>query len=134
MYLAIEGGKHCFIHKYNKSSRFNIRYSPFLPAPSAPVQLSVVSLSSTAISVSWATSSSPNGIISHYIVTSFPTLSGRGNASTFNASALQFNISDLTPFTNYTIFVAAVTVDVGNESDLATVVTDEAGMYIMFYL
>ena len=44
-----------------------------------------------------------------------------------DADVMELNIADLTPFTNYTVFVEASTVDYGEMSDEVTVVTLEDG-------
>jgi len=69
----------------------------------------------------------PNGIIRGYRITFFPT----ENASAVIAvnvsdSPLQYTITDLEAFTNYSITVAAFTVLIGTESATVTVLTEES--------
>ena len=68
----------------------------------------------------------------------FRTELGRDNSTIINVTSpiLQFNITDLKPFTNYSILLSAITIKIGNESEVITVLTNETGKltrYIEYY-
>ena len=95
------------------------------PPPSVSSQpLSVISVGVTGstISLQWDTPSSPRGVITHYVV----TYNGM-TVNTTNAFTM-FTLTDLEPFTTYTISVAASNgAGVGNASDGIVVRTSEEG-------
>jgi len=69
----------------------------------------------------------PNGIIRGYRITFFPTANFSAMvAVNVSDSPLQYTITDLEAFTNYSITVAAFTVLIGPESDILTVLTEES--------
>ena len=76
----------------------------------------------------------PNGIIRDYQVSYFPTANSSA-VPTVNtgSSALEFNITSLSAFTNYTISVTAFTIVMGSESDPITVVTSEGSKFVTMY-
>ena len=68
----------------------------------------------------------PNGVIRDYQITYFPTAdSADVTATNIGSSALEFNITGLTAFTNYSVSVSAITVAVGDPSDSIIVLTNE---------
>jgi len=69
----------------------------------------------------------PNGIIRGYRIRFFPTADvSVVMAVNVSASALQYTITNLEAFTNYSITVAAFTVLIGTESDTVTTLTEES--------
>ena len=109
-------------------------FSLFPVAPSAPNIISATSPTFDTIRLVWTASSMPNGIIRNYQITYFITQSGRESSSTVNTSLLEFRISSLEPFTNYSIVIAAMTISIGIESAVVTVVTNESSKYGRYIL
>lgn len=100
---------------------------PFFPiAPSAPINAMATAISSTSVNVTWTEPSMPNGIIRGYMITydRFDEEMLQLNVSTVPTTAL---LTDLDIFTNYTIFVQAFTIVLGERSNLVTVQTNEDG-------
>ena len=105
----------------------------FLPvhciAPSGPPQtLSLVSVTTTNITLSWAPPSSQhqNGVIRGYSVgICHPNV---GNCRSEFSTKTQYTVSGLHPFYTYHINVAAVTVDSGPSTGYRTVTCLEDGM------
>ncbi len=85
---------------------------PLPTAPSAPTALEATAVSSSEIFVQWAPPDNPRGIITEYLVTYHPTEAPMDlrNQSTMELSV---NLTSLTPFTEYNINVAAITVAIG---------------------
>ena len=84
--------------------------------------------SSTSITVAWTEPSMPNGIIRHYIVTHYRSVIGMSDAQQVTiTSGTTAELTDLDVFTNYTIFVQAVTVAAGEMGGPVTVITSEDG-------
>ena len=80
----------------------------------------------TQIALQWDTPTSPNGIILFYIITF--------NGMTVNTTdaSLFLNVMGLTPFTNYTITVAAVNgAGRGNESDVVILQTEQGSKWYL---
>ena len=76
----------------------------------------------STVSLQWDPPSSPNGVITHYVVTYNGTTVNTANASTM------LTLTELEPFTTYTISVAARTgAGVGSVSDGIVVRTSEGG-------
>ncbi len=73
----------------------------------------------------------PNGVIVGYQVSYFPTANSSA-VTTLNtgSSALEFDLTSLTAFTNYSISVAGITVALGTASDTITVVTSEGSKFV----
>ena len=90
--------------------------------------------SSTSIMVTWQSPLTPNGMIRGYQVNYFVT---GGNGAT---SVVDTNVTDstvltgLSIYTNYTIFVRAKTVTLGDNSISVMVSTNEDGKYSMCML
>ena len=83
----------------------------------------------TTIGLRWDAPECPNGPITHYIITYNGLTANTTNEST------TFTLTDLEPFTNYTINVAAVNgVGVGNASNDITVQTAEGGQLILGFM
>ena len=81
-----------------------------------------VEVAVSTITIQWDPPSSPNGVITHYVVTYNGTTVNTTNASTM------FTLRELEPFTTYTISVAANNgARVGNASDGIVVRTAEGG-------
>ncbi len=95
-------------------------------APSAPINVSAKSPVFSIISLTWMSPSSPNGIIRDYQITYFPAnnISDITTLKTGN-SALEFEITGLTAFKNYSISIQAITVELGESSFDITVRTNE---------
>ena len=86
-------------------------------------------MTDTTIGLRWDAPECPNGPITHYIITYNGLTANTTNEST------TFTLTDLEPFTNYTINVAAVNgVGVGNASNDITVQTAEGGQLILDFM
>ena len=99
-------------------------------APSEPNDVTAVATSSTSVTVTWTEPSMPNGLIRRYIITYYRTDSGLTDSQEVNITSNDTTtavLSGLDIFTNYTIFVEAVTVATGDMSERVTVMTDEDG-------
>lgn len=77
--------------------------------------------------VLWLEPEYPNGIITEYVVSISSTEGGRQNFTVNQTDLLQLNITDLTPFTLYSVFVVGVTSEVGDRSMIVDVFTLEDG-------
>lgn len=105
-------------------------FSSFLPeAPSAPNIISATSPTFDTIELVWTASSMPNGIIWNYQITYFITQSGQESSTSMNTTALEATIGGLESFTNYSIVVAAITISIGDESEVVIVLTNESSKY-----
>ena len=93
-------------------------------------------LGPAAIQVQWQEPEFLNGIIQYYLVHYYPTDDSNitTTINTTNAATTSLVISMLSPYTNYTVTVVAVTVAEGEMSDPVMVRTAEAGEYCMYYL
>ena len=97
--------------------------------PSAPVNLSYISINSTSILVSWSPPLSPNGIIINYIV--IVTEVETGMDLTLNTTDTEVLITYLQPHTGYSVVVFAETsAGVGESSSSLAFITDEEGMFL----
>lgn len=78
----------------------------------------------------WTAPEMPNGIIRDYQITYFPTANA-SSSTVLNTSSdgLEFNITDLEAFTNYSISILAITVASGEPSDVMIVLTNENSKY-----
>ena len=95
---------------------------PPLSVSSQPLNLISVEDTVSTISLQWDSTSSPNGIITHYVVTYNGVTVNTTNASTM------FKLTELEPSTTYTISVAASNgAGVGNASGDIVVRTSEGG-------
>ena len=99
-------------------------------APYPPQNVGVSSINSTTVEVTWDPPSITNGILRYYTVVYGS--SDDMEMMEVNSSDVTVLVSGLDPFTNYTFYVLAVTVAPSEPSDNVTVVTDEAGRYIMW--
>ena len=81
-----------------------------LLAPSAPQRVTVIPISSRAISLSWQRPIFPNGVIRHYRV----KLIDQSTARTLTSTSLNMQINGLHPYRAYSLRVAAVTVVEGS--------------------
>ena len=92
----------------------NTTYSCIFLEPSAVMNLVATAPGSTSISVSWSSPQCPNGIINQYrvyyrqsdTIQTVP-ISSVGYDS-FIVESLEYNITDLIPFRNYSIHVQAL--------------------------
>ena len=95
---------------------------PPLSVSSQPLNLIYVEFTVSTISLQWDAPSSPNGVITHYVV----TYNGM-TVNTTNASTM-FKLTELEPFTTYTISAASSNGGgVGSVSNGITVRTSEGG-------
>ena len=99
-------------------------------APSAPLDITAMASSSTAIDVTWTEPSMPNGVIRHYQVTYTRNDVMDAATQTINETSTAVQLTDLEKFANYTIFVQGFTVELGEQSDSVTARTDEDGMFL----
>ena len=70
-----------------------------------------------------------NGVIRGYQVIYYQTDLGTDSSTVLNtiSSDLEFDITGLQPFTDYSVFVAAITITAGPASDVVEVQTNESG-------
>ena len=91
----------------------NSLYSPSIPAPSNPQNLTVVNVNSTAITVSWQSPKMPNGVITAYNVWYNQTLNCSGSLVSFSGSVagsvLMYTFTGLEEDTVYVFYVSAET-------------------------
>ena len=91
----------------------NSLYSPSIPAPSNPQNLTVVNVNSTAITVSWQSPKMPNGVITAYNVWYNQTLNCSGSLVSFSdsvaGSVLNYTFTELEEDTVYVFYVSAET-------------------------
>ena len=105
------------------------------PAPSRPLNVMAAAASSTSISVQWDPPLIFNGIIRNYEITYYRTSVGISDSQTYNTMegvAMATNVTGLEIYTNYTLFVRARTVALGNESETVTVVTEEDRKFVNY--
>ncbi len=78
----------------------------------------------------WAEPSVSNGIITTYLVTYIVTDADESTIQTITTNDIitSLELTNLTVFTNYSVFVRAATTLVGPPSETVTVVTQEDGM------
>ena len=102
---------------------------PCTVAPSAaPVDLIVVTMSSTSLTLRWALppEENRNGIISGYSIN--VTSNATGDMTILSTTANTFSVTSLSPYTTYLCSVAALTsVGLGPYTIPLTVRTDEEG-------
>ena len=88
-------------------------YSPSLPAPSYPRNLTVVDVNSTAVMVSWQPPAIPNGVITAYNVWYNQTLNCSGSLVSFSGSVagsvLMYTFTELEEDTVYVFYISAET-------------------------
>ena len=107
-----------------------------VPGPPSPVEVAMIGRRSVV--VSWSPPIKPNGKIHYYLVDVKKLISRqrRDNVDqmTLNVSGLTLSVTELSPFSNYSIQVAAVTIRShdskvlrGNGSDISYFKTKEDG-------
>jgi hypothetical protein len=89
------------------------------------VNLSETAISSDSITVSWLAPEITNGLIIHYLVN--VTDGSQLIRETMMSMETEFTATSLSPFTNYTFEVAAVTSAGAGMSAVLTVTTEQAG-------
>ena len=89
-------------------------------APTGVGVPTLVSLSATVIGISWSPPSSPNGIIAQYVVSIQPV------SILISSTKLAVNVTNLTPYTLFTITLTACTGAGCTTSDPGTVLTLES--------
>ena len=101
-------------------------------APSPPTNIMATAISFNTITVTWSEPSMPNGEIRRYNITYYKTNDGSSNNITLEVSDISGRsqqLTDLDPFTNYTIIVHAFAgAGIGQPSDPVTVQTNETGI------
>ena len=102
----------------------------FEGAPTAPLGVTAVASSSTAIDVTWTEPNMPNGVIRRYQVTYTRNDVMDTTPQTVDETSTAVQLTDLEKFANYTIFVQGFTVELGAQSDPVTARTDEDSKYI----
>ena len=118
-------------------------------APNPPQNVLALAVNSTTVEVTWDPPSITNGILRYYTVlygssgdmevmevnSSDVTSSGMGQdiGSGINVGSISLLVSGLDPFTNYTLYVLAVTVAPSEASDRVTVRTNATGTYVHKY-
>ena len=101
----------------------------YLSAPTMPREVNATNLSSTEISVTWLQPDPTNGVIQQYIVTYYPSGSP-GDNTTNSTTNTSITIGGLSAFTEYSVFVVAVTVAPGPPSTAVNVTTSETGVCV----
>ena len=98
-------------------------------APSAPTLTLVNATSSTTIQVEWMEPDILNGRINSYRISYYETTAGFSSSQTETTpgGTTAFELSGLSVFTNYSVFVQAMTVLLGPPSETLTAVTQEDG-------
>ena len=86
-----------------------------LSAPSMPLNVFVSPINATAVSVRWEGPTEPNGIIRYYTV----SIVNEMFLNHTNSLSLTVNIYGLTPNTNYTVNIRAVTVEPGHSASIS---------------
>ena len=83
----------------------------------------------SVIELVWTAPEMPNGVIRGYQVTYYQTDLGTDNSTVLNTSSsdLEFSITELQPFTNYFVSVAAITIAAGPASGVVAVQTNGSG-------
>ena len=109
----------------------NSLYSPSIPAPSNPQNLTVVNVNSTAITVSWQPPTMPYGVITAYNVWYNQTLNCSGSLVSFSdsvaGSVLMYTFTGLEEDTPYVFYVSAETSAGEGEADMVMERTSEDG-------
>ena len=99
---------------------------------SAPNVSQSVDVTDTTITLNWTEPAVPNGVVTGYVIT--VTNGVIGEVFTVNTTDTEFEVTGLTPYTNYTFTVAAVNgAGVGNASNPVTVQTAEGGVYLSLH-
>lgn len=100
----------------------------FTTEPSAPRNVTVLEIASTYVIISWKAPELPNGIIRNYTV----RLTERGNNFVQNriTADTSVNITDLSPFVQYSLVVFAETIEIGDISANITFRTSEESKLI----
>ena len=106
-------------------------FPPWIPVravTSAPNVSQSPDVTDTIVTLNWTEPAVPNGVVTGYVIT--VTKRVTGEVFTVNATDTEFEVTGLTPYTNYTFTVAAVNgAGVGNASNPVTVQTAEGGVY-----
>lgn len=91
-------------------------------APSAPTDVTALEISSTYAIISWAAPEFPNGIIRKYTV----LLRGSDGDLISNTSTTEMtsNITDLSPFVQYWVFLFAETVETGESANISFITSE----------
>ena len=89
----------------------------FITAPSTPLNIVVLPINATAVSVLWDEPAIPNGIIQYYTIaiSSNPVVI----LNHTNLINLTLDICGLTHNTNYTVNISAVTVEPGDAASMS---------------
>lgn len=107
----------------------------FLAPSAAPGSVSAHNLSSTSIIVTWSRVPDDllNGILQSYrVMLREASQSSHPKTIMVANTSLSVTISSLKKFTVYSVWVAAVTVVAGPNSDAVIVSTDEDGKFLLF--
>ena len=104
-------------------------YCHYTVPSASPNNVIVVAVTSTTIQVTWdpLPADQENGIILHYAVTVM--VEQDYAVFTLNVTSTFTTISNLHPAYNYSIVVAAVTINIGPSSMPLTVITPDDGKY-----
>ena len=109
-----------------------VLFQQFDTAPSAPINVMATAVSFNTITVTWSEPSMPNGEIGRYNITYYETNDGSSDNITLEVSDVSGRtqqLTDLDPFTNYTIIIHAFTgAGIGQPSDPLIVQTNETGI------
>ena len=101
-------------------------------APSAPLNIVVLPINATAVSVMWDKPAIPNGIIQYYIIILSSPLVILNHTNLVN---LTFDIYGLTQNANYTVNISAVTVEPGGAASMSfTTPSCKSVMVFMCYV
>ena len=89
------------------------------------MNVNALNVSSSSIRVTWEAPLTLNGFVRQYQVTYYQTSLGEANSNTTRTDDTFFVITDLEFFTEYTVFVQAVTIQPGTESERVSATTNE---------
>ena len=118
---------HYYIHTVYALLLIGVNYTL---APSAAVNVTSHTISSTSIMVTWQPPITPNGIVRSYRI-EFTTRGVADNTYTVNTSIV---INMLEKFTTYQIQLFATTVAEGSGSIIVSATTDEDSKFIIMCL
>jgi len=122
--ISVAVSNYLSLHSY-QTSYLSLFLLTQLIAPAAPREVNATNLSSTEIFITWLQPDPTNGVIQQYIVTYYPSGSP-GDNTTNSTSDTSITIGGLSAFTEYSVFVVAVTVAPGPPSTAVNVTTSEA--------
>ena len=101
---------------------------PLPVAPSRPVEVFVLLVNSTSLSVFWGVPATPRGVIEFYQVEYSSNCTATAQMNTSDDSTFTL-LTGLSPFAEYSVRVRAFTVEFGNFSSEQRLMTTEDGRW-----